>query len=421
MKKIVTAVIALFLILIFLISIYFASPRTQVLNQTINNFFEKYPQIRWNTRKTLRVIESPFAFVFGIFSKEDLPNYSLIIQPSKLAKLNANLPPPYIWEILSDANKQTVNATFVADGKEYKAKVRYRGDNYNHWAFEKKSWRIELQNGYVNGMNEFNFIIPEDRNFVQSLFAFRLAHRLGLITPKSYMATLQLNNGSKGMYLLAEQWSKDTAELNTRPDTGLFLGESNKAPLYKSVYSIQTYGREDTKYVDYSHIQKLFDLLLADEKKFDSQLGTVLDVDMTLRWIAVSNAMFSRSQKESHNLVLYSNPASGLLEPVPWNVLMFDGDPKNVPINIDYNPLVTRILKNPAWEKQRNKYILQLIGDEQQLKDDINWMSNIQKKSRPAVYEDKNRLFLIIEYELQINKFKNRYTQAYYKLTENLR
>lgn len=420
-KKALLAILGIVGIILVSLYIYFSSPRESVVRSSINYVFEQFPQIRWGTRSTLKVLEFPIAITAQLFIRDKLPSYELLIAPDQLALLNQNLPEAKEGVFLGEENRVPVNATFTSEGKTYDAQVRYRGDNYNHWAHDKKSWRVELKDAYVNGMSTFNFIIPEDRMFVQELFSFRLAKRLNLIAPKAYPATLRVNRGSKQYYLLIQHWHKDVAEYNTRPDGGVFLGESAEAELYKSIYSIQTFGKSSQSLVDYSPIKRLFDLLYEDDGTFYKEIPAVIDTDQTIRWIAHANAMFSQSQKYTHNIVLYYNTASGLLEPVPWNVTMFDGHPKDTPIDIDYNPLITKILKNSQWKAKRDKYIQDVIGGENQLKEDINWLSQIQKNSRPAAFGDTDRLFLLIEYELQINSFKNRYQEGYQKLKENLK
>jgi hypothetical protein len=130
--------------------------------------------------------------------------------------------------------------------------------------------------------------------------------------------------------------------------------------------------------------------------------------------------MFSHSQKESHNFTAYINPASGKVEFVPWNVTMLDADPKQAPIDVDYNPLITRMLKNIEWKTQRDKYVLSLIGDEKQLKDDLSWIEKTKNEARSAVFSDPDKLFLSVEFKLQIDKFMKRYTWAYQRLTKEL-
>ncbi len=420
--------IAIFLIFTVILGIsivtYFKGNRDAILNSSINQLFEKYPSFRWGTREILVSIENLILIPLAIYysDKDTLPSYTLVISESNRNQLLQNLPEPKPGNILIAQYKKEVPATIIKDNIIYDAEVRFRGDNYNHWAFQKKSWRIKLVDDDLDGMDEFDLIIPGDRMFVQELFSFRLAQRLGLITPKAYFVTLRVNGSGKRTYLLIQQWSNILIEQNKRPVTGLLVGESEKMQyLYKTVFGTQSFGQGNTKVSDLSSIEYLFNLLDEDDAEFYTNLPTILDMDSTLKWIAHSTVMFSRSQKDTHNLVVYINSSTGKIELIPWNVTMLDDDPKNIPIDTEYNLLVTRILKNPEWKKIRDNYVLELISDKNQLREDLAWIDHIKNQVRPAVLNDKDRRSLFVEYELQINKFKDRYQQAFYKLSEEFK
>lgn len=422
LKIIILTFITLIVFIYGAISVYFINERTNFINNSINEIFEKSPSLRWNTRKILSYIDLPVAFVSPLVLEDNLPSFSIIISEKNLDKLDENLPQPIFEGKLTQRYKKSVKAIVIANGEEFKASVRYRGDNYNHWAFSKKSWRIQLQDGYIDGMNVFNFIIPEDRGFVQELFAFRLANRLGLITPKSYYSTLKVNGKRKQVYLLVQHWSDAILEQNKRSTDGVFVGEADSTMnLYKSIDSVKPFSKGSSEIVDLSLVKELFSLLQEkNDEVFFEKLPKVIDIDQTLKWIAHSSALFSRSQKGTHNLVMYINFENKKIEFVPWNITMFDSDPEKVPTNIDYNPFVTRILKNPKWLKKRNQYVLDLIGNKNKLESDLVWIENLKNIARPAVYRDFNKLFLNIEFEIQANKFKKRYSKAHKKLSDEL-
>jgi hypothetical protein len=173
---------------------YFTSARTAWLNRLVNGIFERSPRFRWGARKVLRTVEYPFSFITSYLINDSLPLFSLDIDEQNLLALDQNLPEPFTGETLLPQHKVSVPATLTTEGKKFMAQVRYRGDNYNHWGFKKKSWRVKLLDGEIDGMKVFNFIIPEDRMFIQELFSFRLANRLGLIEPKAGYATLRVND-----------------------------------------------------------------------------------------------------------------------------------------------------------------------------------------------------------------------------------
>jgi len=409
------------LILVFipvLLIIYFFSPRTSPLNNLINNLFEKYPQIRWQTRTTLSQLESPFFWLSSLPLNDELSNFQMIIDPKDLNRLDSNLPLAEQGNFLLPQHKKTVPAKLIFSGQEYLVKVRYRGDNYNHWGFKKKSWRIKLSEDSIDGLTEFNLIIPEDKGFIQLLFSLRLAHRAGLITPKAYFATLTVNQGNKQIYLLTQHWDENLIKQNQRFSNGALLGkaEFDSGKLYQDISSIKSYYDNLNNQAGLDAVGHLFELIQQDDETFFKELPVLVDLESTLTWIAHSTALFSRSQKASHNLVVYFNPNQNKLEFIPWDVIMFDGNPVDQPVDPNYNPLISKILSYPEWKEKRNQLTLALIGDETQLEEDLLWLKQIKNQIRPAVYQDATKLFLNLEFEIQTAKFAKRYQQAHQKL-----
>lgn len=419
--KLIIVALIFAIIILSLIPIYFLNPRTAVLNKSVNTFFENNPTIRWEFRKLLVMFDKPFDIYSTVFLENTIPSYQIEINQNDLSKLNANIPQPVFKSTLGEENKKEVSALFHIDGQIYKAEVRYRGDNYNHWAFKKKSWRIKLLDGSINDVDIFNLIIPEDRMYVQEYFSYRLAQRLRLIVPKHYFAKVRINGGQEQVYLFIQHWSPALIEQNGRSTDGFIVGEGgDHSQLYKSIVSVEPFAAKG-KLLDLSLIAALFKLLETEnDQEFFEKLPAIIDIDSSLRWIAHSNAMFSKSQKDTHNFVVYINPVNGKIEFIPWNVTMFDGDPEDQVIDSYYNRLVTRILENPEWRLIRDQYILEAIGDNEQLREDLEFIENMKDEVRSAVWADSDKLFLNLEYEIQINKFKKRYKQAHTKLTSEI-
>ena len=115
-----------------------------------------------------------------------LPLYELNLKPKDLRQLNANLPAADFNGVLGEQYKDAQPAVLAVNGKNYDIKARYRGDLPIHWRGEKKSWRINLQNGHTfEGMTSLNLMVPASRDFVMEYFNNYRAKKLGLAVPNN--------------------------------------------------------------------------------------------------------------------------------------------------------------------------------------------------------------------------------------------
>src|SRR3989338_197016 len=169
--KIILGVIAAALAIEFLIFIllavlvYQATPKSTLARET---FIGQMPGLLSGLRVLDRTLN---VFYRGPKAPEALPHYELSIDPADLQKIEDSLPkdlpsPWYGNVFLTEDAKEWVDGTLIADDREYDVKVRVRGDIFNHWAYRKKSWRIEFKDELFNGIKEINLIIPEDRGWI---------------------------------------------------------------------------------------------------------------------------------------------------------------------------------------------------------------------------------------------------------------
>jgi len=108
-----------------------------------------------------------------------LPIAEIYIRGKKLDKLTEHLP---------KSGRHFEKAKVKIGGKEYKAKVKIRGDSINHWAFPAKSWRVELSGSkFYDGMKSFNLVVPRVKFQLANWLGYEIARRIGgeLLVPES--------------------------------------------------------------------------------------------------------------------------------------------------------------------------------------------------------------------------------------------
>lgn len=345
-----------------------------------------------------------------LFKPHSLPVYKITINPDNYIFLNQNLPDPSKTDgILPDKYKKYVPAKFSYNGQEYDVQVRYRGFDFDHWTRDKKSWRVKFdQDQPFQGQTAINLVIPEDRGlYLEELSNFR-AKKLGLTVPPSKFINLKVNGKTQGVYWQFEHWNLSFLEKHQFPPGNLY-GEVNQQvkrsaqkPIYNSLEFWRKYVRDEIYQEDnYAEIALLLDLLnKADDQEFFQKLPHLLDIDNFLSWQAHSVLMGSTHQDELHNIRLYWHPALGKFIIFPWDVLGGKGWP------IDYHPLVSRVLSNPNWLKQRNQILSNYVNDANNLTDDLNYYDQLVAQTKTAIFQDYLKFFSNYGYLQQTNKFR---------------
>jgi len=398
---------------------YYKGDRKNYLNTTINNFSKNHPQLSINLKKTTKILD--VLYIFHQFIPSKIPTYSLLIDSNDLEKLNTNLPQE--GKKLTSEYKKFVPAQFIFNNKTYQVKVRYRGDNPNHWQFDKKSWRIKFENKFEN-QKAINLILPEDRYFFIEPWISYMGQKLGLVTPEFTLVNLKVNNKLHGVYLKSEQWGKTFLEnYNLSPDADLY-GEAEfdkqVSNLYADVYNFRKYTFNSSKPKnDVSNLKTFLDLLNnSSDQEFYKKIPDIIDMSNFLHWQAQSTLAFSHSQKISHNLIAYFNPEINKFQFIPWDVAMADEEP--VYPDINYNPLMTRILKNSDYMFQRNQILWEYIKDQKNLEGDLNYFDNLYQNTRGAFYRDPLKIFPNLDFDLTVKKHRKRIITAQNKIKELL-
>lgn len=355
------------------------------------------------------------------FKNHQLPVYKLLITPKDKIFLDTNLPNVTKIRTLSSSFKQLVPAEFIFQDQLLKVKVRYRGYTFDHWARPKKSWRIKFgsNNKFMN-QTAINLIIPEDRGmYLEELSQYR-SKKLGLIVPSSQFVWLIVNNQSQGVYWQVEQWNEEFIQNQNLPIGDLY-GENDEALLQAPGESLFQSAKYWQKYV--AHPQKdsqpalvklLYLLNQASDQEFFDQLPQVLDIDTFLRWNSESILMGSAHQDAVHNIRLYYHPDLNKFLIIPWDVVGGFGWP------IDYNPLVTRVLSNPDWFKQRNDILKDYVNNPDNLQDDLKFYDHLVNTVQTAIFQDDLKFFSNYGYVKQVAKSRQEIIDQFQLIKQSL-
>ena len=269
------------------------------------------------------VADVPYAHYH--FSFHNLPTYELKVDSADLAKLTKQLPKNYT-DIFDADSMDYVNAKFIADGKEYAVKIKYRGSTSQHWSYPKKSIRIKFKEpSMFRGMSEINLVVPESRGYLMESFNNYRARKLGLPALKDDFVNLKINWRGYGVYYLIEGWTKEFLERENKltADSNLYGDKTFDSNLYEDIKSWQKYiANPEENENNFSDLARLLKVINEpDDEVFYKTIGTILDMDNFMKWVVHSTLSGSFHQDFKHNARIYFDPTIGKFKFIPWQIL----------------------------------------------------------------------------------------------------
>ncbi len=323
-----------------------------------------------------------------------LPIYDLKIARKEWNMLQATADEALARGWMNDDLKVWVPAKFICDGELHNVEVRLRGDLSRHWRGPKKSYRIKFgsllveENGtlvkadrFFNGKRQLNLIIPQDKLFALGPFINSVLRDKGLVVPDDLFVILRVNGVLHGLYYEAEHFDKPLLAGHERPETAVF-GLSTRAMRYERYTKLGMPGVADASFDVGSlrrQVEPLDDLgvramqVLIDHSQHPTpenfrRVREVMDWDNYLYFRVMTTLCNTNHVRfGSDNLKLYYDPSRGLLEPMPWDVLLVKMP--NEPGTFDYynsggtDPIEEAVLRDPELRLRRNQIMWELVGD----------------------------------------------------------
>ena len=110
-----------------------------------------------------------------------------------------------------------------------KAKVRFHGDNPDHYRFEDdlnfvSSLNIKLLNANINNITEFKLLLPETRFDEREIITTNLLKKLNFIAPRTKKIKVSINKNELE-YLFQEKITKELVEFNNFPEGPIIEGD----------------------------------------------------------------------------------------------------------------------------------------------------------------------------------------------------
>jgi hypothetical protein len=279
-------------------------------------------------------MKSTILYYLGFSIKTDA---NILISKEKSNALLENLPTSAFID------KESL---LIHKGKLYKGKARLRGDNFYHWNFPQASWRFKLsKNNLIDGVRKFNFIIPKSNVLVVNHYAYLLAEKMGILSPKSEMLTLGINGIYNGMKLQVEQIDENFLRNNKRMPSDIYKGDlagskrilGVKANIFTmaSIWDKSSYNNHYQKN-NYYPLSRLFKELKNDQY-------SLYDLNEFSKFSNYIDMTGSRHHDYYHNWVLSYDNYLERFSPIVWDTGEWRAESRSSLITA---PLLSSLYKN---------------------------------------------------------------------------
>jgi len=252
-----------------------------------------------------------------------LPVYDLKIEPAEYRRILQVVEEAKQRGKLTDDLKQWSQAKFVYQGATRKVKIRVRGDGADHWAHQRRSWRIRFpKDAPLDGRREINLIVSSDGKAITERFTNAVFHRLGLLTLRDGYAVLRINGIPQGVYYEVEHWDAPLLAYQNRPATTIFRNPGGGRDLGSFEEQV---AKDDP--AAWTALQLLLNYEIhPTAENFQAALA-VTDLDDYLRFVAGTTLFCAdHTSMVTDNHRLYFDNSLGRFLRIPWDL-----EPQRIP------------------------------------------------------------------------------------------
>ncbi|MBT6070003.1 MAG: hypothetical protein HOH09_03000 [Proteobacteria bacterium] len=328
--------------------------------------------------------------------KSELPTISLVLpEPQK----------KYLHEHLPQSGFDYVKGGVFLDDQLRKMKLKYRGDTFYRWAWDKKSLRVKTSKKHLyDGLRAINLLAPRTEEQLNNFFSYRLADQLGLLAPRTDLIRLFINGKDRGVHTLVEQIDEGTIRNAGLMPGDIYRGEilgkdkfGPGAPVDSLFYSAAVWDKVAVNNHFDELSKKPLDLLIDLIKRSDSttaqaQLSEIMDIKAWGRFSAFESLTQSSHTDQIHNWRIYFDPWRSQFVPIVWDAMGWHGTMRGVPVEdpIIVNTLMAALFKNGDFIRARDDAMQSFFLTGQ----DVDFLQFVNDTVRTAKTEFQNDSYL---------------------------
>jgi len=281
-----------------------------------------------------------------------LPVYNLKIAPEEWTKLQR-----------APGSDDRHPAQFIAAGREYSVKIRYRGDWARSWP--KKPLKVFFEKDHEFEGNHVLNLNPNWRDpaFIREQLAYHIYAACGAPCSRTRMVKVNVNGQFHGVFLEVEQPDKPFLKRNNLKGAAIYKGNSHdwmadERDLGAEAAFHAHYEKETLKSDDYRDLQS-FCHDLARTKNVAEFFATRVEVDRYVNFLAGNVLVQNWDWFTKNHFVIHDVAGSSKWLAVPWDLDRTLGDHWSGPFDAANVPLRLGTSAQPGnigWNKVFNAF-----------------------------------------------------------------
>lgn len=365
--------------------------------------------------KTLVAVASTYDAALMVFNSLSATFDSAPIRiDSPLEDIRLRVPAGAIKEMASGLPKSAKAKYYKSkllypDNKWQKIDFRFRGRNIWHWHTDKPSLRLKLKKSRpLDLQRHINLVNPEDLSMVANYYGELLGQRLGVLTHKTSMVRLFINNAYYGVYQKTTREDENMLRLNKRIPGPLYVGNYLRRTWQTDQFDLEG----ELKILDtIDPMSPVIDAInnRTGPKRFE-QLWAYMDKEKLAAWLSLMNLSGNIHTDFKHNHIYYFDPSKGKIEPIVSDILglgtlLYPGakarltneytPSHTLPINEKLQPLLDAALRDPTFYHERNKILFKALRGAASTQEQYKLLRSIYDMIDPDVYADKHKAFVM--------------------------
>ena len=290
-----------------------------------------------------------------------LKSLHVVVPEANLAKLEAHMP---------QSGFDYVDGRMIRDGTLQKVKIKYRGDTFYRWAWDKKSLRIKTsKKSLFEGIRSVNLLAPRSEEQLNNYLSYRLANMMDILAPRTELIRLFLNGEDRGVHILVEQIKEMTLRNASLMPGDIYRGEligkdrfGPGAPTGSLFQSAAVWDKVaiNNHFADSSKapLDRLISLIeQSHSPEAQKQLSQILDIKAWGRFSAYESLAQTTHTDEIHNWRMYFDPWRSQFVPIVWDPMGWHGTLRGQPIRDEFiqNSLIGALFNNGNFIRARSE------------------------------------------------------------------
>ena len=293
-------------------------------------------------KSVMRRLMHPVSYVRS-FTAPTLPRLTVDMKLKHLRKVEAKREEAIQRGILFSSDDDYVPAQLRFDGRGIPVKMRLKGDTWPHFAGDKWSFRIKLnEDDRLFGMRRFSIQSPATRGYIDGWAALENFSHEGVLSPRLSFVNITFNGADKGIYALEEFFAKEMVEAQGRRSGVIVAFHEDIFWIRRDQLAVPASIRQELFHYENAvdpqdHRSRIIDTFASGAVQRDPALvkqrdeairllrgfqqqtlrpSEIFDIRLLARYLAIVELWSAPHGTAPNNIRFYYNPISARLEPV---------------------------------------------------------------------------------------------------------